>query len=79
MEALISMVYSIVIQLTELVPQKFSTGIDLSPDRFKSLDRSPGTLADALVLMEELLTLAPRRLIVILDGLQLCEDGRDDK
>lgn len=79
MEALVSMVYSVIIQLIWLLPEKFSTGIDLSPDRFRLLDRSIEMLPRALLLMEDLLTIVPRLLVVILDGLQLCEDGRDDE
>lgn len=30
-------------------------------------------------MVEDLLTLVPRRLLVVLDGVQLCEDGRDDE
>ena len=78
-EALISMVYSVIIQLIWLLPKKFSTGLDLSPDRFNLLDRSIGSLPKALLMMEDLLTLVPRRLLVVLDGVQLCEDGRDDE
>lgn len=40
------------------------------------LDRSLETLPHALVLMDDLLTLSPRLLVVVLDGMQLCEDGR---
>ena len=75
MDKLISMVYSVVIQLIWLSPEDFSTKIDLSPRRFESLDRSVDRLPDVLILMNNLLTLAPRLLIVVIDGVQLCEDG----
>ena len=78
-EALISMIYSMLIQLIWLLPEKFSTDVDLSSDRFNQLDRSIGTLPHALLLMEDLLTLVPQLLVVVLDGVQLCEDGRDDE
>ncbi len=77
--ALISMIYSVIIQLIWLLPDNFATDIDLSSDRFIMLDRSIGTLPDALLLMEDLLTLVPRLLVVVLDGFQLCEDARDDE
>ncbi len=73
------MIYSVVIQLIWLLPEKFCTDVDLSSDRFNQLDRSIRTLPHALLLMEDLLTLVPQLLVVILDGVQLCEDGRDDE
>ena len=75
MDKLISMVYSVVIQLIWLLPEDFSTKIDLSPCRSESLDRSVYRLPDVLFLMKDLLTLAPRLLIVVIDSIQLCEDG----
>lgn len=78
-EALVSMVYSVIAQLIQRVPERFSTHKDLSQNRFDLLDRSIGSLALALGLMEDLLTLIPEPLNVVLDGLQLCEWGWRDK
>ena len=78
MGALISLVYSVVIQLIWLLPEDFSTDIDLSPRRFSFLDRSTERLPHVLLLMEDLLTLASRLLVVIIDGIQLCENGLDE-
>ncbi|KAM0796355.1 hypothetical protein BDR22DRAFT_966281 [Usnea florida] len=75
MDRLISMVYSVVIQLIWLLPEDFSIDKDLSPRGFRPLDRSVETLRYVLFFMDDLLTLAPRFLIVIVDGIQLCEDG----
>ena len=75
MGALISLVYSVIIQLIWLLPENFSTDKDFGSDLFNSLDRSREKLPRALCLMEDLFTLAPRLLIVVIDGIQLCEDG----
>ena len=75
MDTLISMVYSMLTQLIWLVPEDFSTSIDLSPDRFSLFDRSVESLLHAMLFIQDLLTLAPRILVVVIDGLQLCEDG----
>ena len=75
MDTLISMVYSVVIQLIWLLPEAFSTNKDLSLRRFSLFDRSVERLSHVIVFMEDLLTLAPRLLIVVIDGIQLCEDG----
>ena len=75
MDTLISMVYSIVIQLIRILPEEFSTDIDLSPRRFGRLDRSVESLRRVLFFMDDLLKLAPRLLVVVIDGIQLCEDG----
>lgn len=56
---------------------KFALEKDLSPDRFNVLDRSHETLPHALVLMDDLLSIAPKLLVVVLDGVQQCEDGRE--
>ena len=75
MGALISLVYSVIIQLIWLLPENFSTDKDFGSELFNSLNRSRETLSRALCLMEDLFTLAPRLLIVVVDGIQLCEDG----
>ena len=75
MDTLISMVYSVVIQLIWLLPEEFSTNIDLSHGRLSFFDRSVERLCHVIFFMEDLLTLAPRLLIVVIDGIQLCEDG----
>ena len=75
MGTLISMVYSVVTQLIWLLPEDFSTDKDLSPHRFSLFDRSVERLPHAILFIEDLLALSPQLLIVIIDGIQLCEDG----
>lgn len=78
-EVLTTMVYSVIIQLASLVPKTFSTNIDLSLGRFSSLDRTRESLPHALLLLEDILTLAPRQLAVIIDDIPLCEDRLEEK
>ena len=74
-DALISMIYSIIIQLVQLMPDEFSVDRDLTPALFASLNRSVESLPHALGLMDDLLALIPSPLVIILDGMQPCEDG----
>lgn len=78
-ESLITMVYSLILQLVWLVPEQFSTEKDFTSGRFARLDKSMSSLPDALLLLEDLLTIAPRLLTCVLDGLQTCEDDEDDR
>ena len=78
-ESLNTMVYSLILQLVWLVPEQFSTEKDFTSGRFAKLDKSMSSLPDALLLLEDLLTIAPRLLTCVLDGLQRCEDDKDDR
>lgn len=76
--ALISMVFSVITQLIWLLPENFSTNKDSSLKLVNLLDRIPEKVPLALGVMEDLLALAPPLLVVIIDGIQLCEDGVGD-
>lgn len=76
---LTTMVYSVIIQLASLLPKTFSTDIDLSLGRFNSLDRTKESLPHALLLLEDLLSLAPRQFAVVIDDILLCEDRLEEK
>lgn len=77
-EALISMVYSLIFQLVWQLPNSFTTHRIFDSSRFVVLDRSIRTLDQALILMEDLLAEVPRLLVCVLDGVQMAEDGRED-
>ena len=77
--SLITMVYSLILQLVWLVPEQFSTEKDFTSSRFAKLDNSLSSLPDALLLLEDLLTIAPRLLTFVVDGILICEDDRDDE
>ena len=64
----IPLVYSVITQFIWLLPENFSTDKDFGFELFNSLDRSREKLPRALCLMEDLFTLAPRLLIVVIDG-----------
>lgn len=81
------MVYSLIHQLIWILPDDYSKKKDLSPGRFEALDRSRETLPRALAILEDLLAIVPGcgimapgpRLVVVIDGIQLCEDRQGDR
>ena len=76
--ALVSMVYSLILQLVWLLPDRFSSDKNFDGSRFTVLDGSIKSLESALILLEDLLAQAPRILVCVLDGIQMIEDGRDN-
>lgn len=74
--ALISMIYSLVLQLVWLLPDEFSSDRRFDGSRFAVLDGSMNSLETALILFEDLLAQAPRILVCVLDGIQVIEDGK---
>ena len=79
MTSLISMTYSLILQLVWLLPDEFCADKQFDAGRFALLDRSIRTLPDALVLMEDLLAMGPQVLMCILDGIQMSDDDCDDQ
>lgn len=65
---MVSLVYSLMRQLVLLVPPHFRSGHDFST-LLEKMDGSPETVTSALGMMPKLLSLAPRLLICVLDGL----------
>lgn len=76
--ALISLVYSLILQLVWLLPDTFSSDKSFGGSRFAVLDGSINSLKDALLLMEDLLAQAPRILVCVLDGIQIIENGKEN-
>ena len=76
--ALISMIYSLILQLVWLLPEKFSSDRRFHGSRFAVLDGSINSLESALILFEDLLAQAPRILVCVVDGIQMIEDGREN-
>lgn len=67
---LVEMVYSILYQLTTLLPADFETNIDFSPERFEVLDGSLASLKGAIKLIKDLLQVGSICHVFVLDGLQ---------
>lgn len=76
--ALISMTYSLILQLVWLLPDKFSSDRRFDGSRFTVFDGSINSLESALILLEDLLAQAPRILVCVLDGIQVIEDGKEN-
>ncbi|KAL6407016.1 hypothetical protein AUP68_09837 [Ilyonectria robusta] len=71
---LIALLYSVITQLTYLLPATFPATKDLDGDQFRLLDGSMESVSVALRIIRALLSHAPPSLIWVLDGLQLAED-----
>ena len=77
-DSLIKMVYSLILQLVWLLPDEFVSDKIFNSARFNALDGRLESLEGALILMEDLLSMAPPLLVCVLDGFQLAEDGSGD-
>lgn len=78
MDGLTAMLYSVIRQLIWLLPETVDTTLDLSFERFYSLDGSTGSLPSVFNLMEELLYLMPKLLVCVIDAFDLVDNDTDD-
>ncbi|OJD40344.1 phytanoyl-dioxygenase family protein [Diplodia corticola] len=81
-EEFIKLVYSLIHQAALLVPEHLTSedaddAVDLSEERFDCLTGELRTLPDALALLENLLSLGPSLMFVIISGWQLLERRED--
>lgn len=74
---LIRMIYSLIAQILEFIPQRFHSGLDFSGSRFSYLDGTTTSLTEAICVLKNLMTVAPHMLFCIVDGLQLLEGDVD--
>lgn len=72
--AIISLLYSIISQLSRLVPTEFQGSTEFYQRQFELLDGSFGSGTTALKIIEALLVHAPPSLIWAIDGLQMAEN-----
>jgi hypothetical protein len=70
---LISLLYSLIIQLVNLLPPQFETDLDFDEKRFSELDGTLSSVEQALGIIQELLSLAPASIVCIVDGIQAFE------
>lgn len=78
--ALISLTYSLIRQLVELVPLELPLEApSLTSERFSSLDGSLGSWSEAMRTLEDLLSLAPPLFFILIDGIQWLDDKSTDK
>lgn len=72
---LMALLYALVRQLIELLPPQLETPIDLTPSRFAPLNGTVTSLAPALSVLVDLLSLTPPLLLLIIDGLDWLDDS----
>lgn len=71
---MISFLYSVITQLTFLLPPRFSTSELLGTDQYQLLDGTLNSIPTAMSLINGLLKYAPPSLVWVLDGLDFIED-----
>ena len=71
---LISLLYTFIVQLMNLLPPSFETEQSFEEDQFKKLDGTMKTASNALRIIQSLLEHAPSYMVCVVDGLQLLED-----
>lgn len=71
---LVKMLYSLILQLVELIPNDFQSALDFSTARFEVLDGTISTLGEAVDLLKDLLLVGPYLVFVLIDGLQMLDN-----
>ena len=74
MSGLISLTYALIRQLIELLPSFISYTKKLGAHRFEKLDGSVESYNEAIILLKELLDIAPPMLLCVVDGLESLDD-----
>lgn len=69
-QSLVSIIYSLIRQLLELVAPILETNEDFGADRFQKLDGTLESLDDALVLLHDVRLLLPGKVLCVIDGVQ---------
>jgi hypothetical protein len=77
-QAMVSLVYSLQRQMVELLLPRIYTDIDLSESRFRRLDGTIDSWADALSILRDLLDLVPNTVFCVIDGFQWLDDRSTD-
>ncbi|KAL8687494.1 MAG: hypothetical protein Q9218_006350 [Villophora microphyllina] len=67
---MVGMVYSLILQVVELIPEDFHSSLDFTSGRFEALDGTGDSLTDAIYLFKDLLDVGPYLLFIVIDGLQ---------
>ena len=78
-QAMLSVTYALIRQFIELLPAKFTSLFDFSPDRLLLLDGTLETWTDAIRLLRDLVEVVPKPLYCIIDGFQLLDDWSTEK
>ncbi|KAF9891837.1 hypothetical protein FE257_003322 [Aspergillus nanangensis] len=78
-QAMIGLLYALIRQLVELLLPRFETQVDLSEPRFKRLDGTLKSWADAMAIFRDLLPLGPNKVFCVIDGLHWLDDRDTEK
>ena len=68
--AVINLVYSLIRQTINLLPNRFETNVKFSKSGFAKLDGGLETWQDAIKILEKLMKLAPQGMVAVIDGLE---------
>ena len=71
---MISMIYTLINQLSSLIPDDFRSHSDFSSTSFQSLDGTDSSIPHAISLLRNLLSVGPYMLFCVVDGLQTLEN-----
>ena len=71
---LVSFLYSIILQLTQLLPVEFEANVDFTENRYKQFNGAFSTVSGALELIDDLTEQLGGMMHWILDGINLIED-----
>ncbi|KUI67665.1 hypothetical protein VM1G_03036 [Cytospora mali] len=74
----ISLLYALLRQMVELLLPRLETTVDLSEERFLSLDGTMGTWSKALAVFRDLTTLSPGTIYCVIDGFHWLDDKTTD-
>ncbi|KAL8734031.1 MAG: hypothetical protein Q9166_001792 [cf. Caloplaca sp. 2 TL-2023] len=67
---MVQMIYSLILQIIELIPDDFHSDLDFTSARFEMLDGTDESLTDAIDLLKDLLAVGPYLVFMLIDGLQ---------
>ena len=73
-QSLHEMIISFIVQSIAMLPEDFSTRLDLSPERIARCIEQSSTTNQRLELLRDLLSISTQPRIWIIDGMQLLED-----
>ena len=75
---LVRMLYSLIFQIISVLADDFRATLDFRKERFMTLDKSRGLVRPAITLLKDLLTVCPPYVTVIIDGLQILDNGNPE-
>ena len=78
MTGAIDLLYSLIAQLVQCIPDGLQSQVDFGPTRFEALDETDRSIKSAITLFKDLLTVGPYVLFIVIDGLQVLEASSSD-